>query len=83
MSLTDREAWRSENVDTEVLSAAPTDPNLPVMLQYTSGTTGKPKGVLLRHRSLVNVAKLTMEFVGVETGSVAINRFPCFTLPPV
>ncbi len=78
VSLSDREAWRSEIVDADVVNSAPTDPNLPVMLQYTSGTTGKPKGVLLRHRSLVNVAKLTMECVGVKTGSVAVNPLPMF-----
>ena len=54
------------------------DPDSPVMLQYTSGTTGKPKGVLLRHRSLVNVAKLTMESAEVERGSVGVNPLPMF-----
>jgi fatty-acyl-CoA synthase/long-chain acyl-CoA synthetase len=48
------------------------------MLQYTSGTTGRPKGVLLNHRSLVNVAKLTLEAVEVEAGSVCLNPLPMF-----
>lgn len=52
--------------------------DLPAMLQYTSGTTGTPKGVLLRHRSMVNVAKLTMECGAAEPGSVAINPLPMF-----
>lgn len=55
-----------------------TAPDEPVMLQYTSGTTGMPKGVLLRHRSLVNVAKLTMETAEVELGSVCLNPLPMF-----
>jgi fatty-acyl-CoA synthase len=78
VSLSERDRWRSPHIDAKVAAAAPTDPDAPVMLQYTSGTTGKPKGVLLRHRSLVNVARLTMEFVGVPEGSVTVNPLPMF-----
>lgn len=78
VSLSDRSAWRAEEVDAAVVAAAPTDPDAPVMLQYTSGTTGNPKGVLLRHRSLVNVSKLTMEYVDMPSGSVTINPLPMF-----
>lgn len=60
---------------TALLDAHPDDP---VMLQYTSGTTGAPKGVLLRHRSLVNVAKLSMEAAEVDPGSVCVNPLPMF-----
>ncbi|MFJ8001259.1 AMP-binding protein [Streptomyces sp. NPDC096310] len=56
----------------------PVDPDAPVMLQYTSGTTGVPKGVLLRHRSLVNVAKLTMETAQTEPRPVCVNPLPMF-----
>jgi fatty-acyl-CoA synthase len=78
ISLCDRAVWRSEEIDPAVLAEAPTDPDLPVMLQYTSGTTGNPKGVVLRHRSLVNVAHLTMSVTGVEQGAVAVNPLPMF-----
>jgi fatty-acyl-CoA synthase/long-chain acyl-CoA synthetase len=78
VSLSDRPAWRAEAIDEAVVAAAPTDPGLPVMLQYTSGTTGKPKGVLLRHRSLVNVARVTMQYVDVAPGAVCINPLPMF-----
>ncbi|MFF0449926.1 class I adenylate-forming enzyme family protein [Streptomyces sp. NPDC004609] len=57
---------------------APVDPDAPAMLQYTSGTTGLPKGVLLRHRSLVNVAKLTLETAEVAPGSMCVNPLPMF-----
>ncbi|WP_433799842.1 class I adenylate-forming enzyme family protein [Actinomycetospora sp. CA-084318] len=70
--------WRAEVADERVVAAAPTDPDLPVMLQYTSGTTGRPKGVLLRHRSLVNVARLTLDVVGAEAGAVCVNPLPMF-----
>jgi fatty-acyl-CoA synthase/long-chain acyl-CoA synthetase len=71
-------AWRSDDIDAAVIAAAPTDPDEPVMLQYTSGTTGTPKGVLLRHRSLVNVAKLTLETAGIGPGAVTVNPLPMF-----
>jgi acyl-CoA synthetase (AMP-forming)/AMP-acid ligase II len=54
------------------------DPLSPVMLQYTSGTTGTPKGVLLNHRALVNNAKLTMQTAEIEPGSVCLNPLPMF-----
>lgn len=78
ISLSDRGAWRADDSDPAVVAAAPTDPDAAVMLQYTSGTTGNPKGVLLRHRSLVNVAKLTLEATGVRPGAVTINPLPMF-----
>jgi fatty-acyl-CoA synthase len=34
----------------------PADPDAVVNIQYTSGTTGSPKGVLLTHRGLLNSA---------------------------
>lgn len=78
ISLSDRAQWQAPEVLPAVLRDAPTDPDDAVMLQYTSGTTGKPKGVLLKHRSLVNVAKLTLETVHVEVGSVCLNPLPMF-----
>ncbi|WP_036436440.1 class I adenylate-forming enzyme family protein [Mycobacterium sp. URHB0044] len=78
ISLSDRTHWQAADASPTVLRAAPTDPDEAVMLQYTSGTTGRPKGVLLKHRSLVNVAKLTLEAVEVEDGSVCLNPLPMF-----
>ncbi|HVK28639.1 MAG TPA: AMP-binding protein [Nocardioides sp.] len=78
VSLAERSVWQAAEADADVVAAAPTDPGLPVMLQYTSGTTGNPKGVLLRHRSLVNVARLTMEYVAMPAGAVTINPLPMF-----
>jgi fatty-acyl-CoA synthase len=78
VSLSDRGLWQASEMCSAVLRDAPSDPDEAAMLQYTSGTTGRPKGVLLKHKSLVNVAKLTLEAVEVEAGSVCLNPLPMF-----
>lgn len=78
VSLSDTATWRSAaSVDLGAMDV-PDDPDEVVMLQYTSGTTGRPKGVVLRHRSLVNVAKLTVEAVAVPARAVCLNPLPMF-----
>ena len=54
---------------------APMDP---VMIQYTSGTTGFPKGALLHHRGLVNNATHFMDRMGVAEGNVYVVMMPLF-----
>ena len=53
-------------------------PGDPVQIQYTSGTTGFPKGALLHHRGLTNNARLTMAGFGMAEGEVYVNPFPLF-----
>ncbi len=53
-------------------------PDSIAMLQYTSGTTGLPKGVLLTHRALVNNARFTMEAIGAQRGSICVTPLPMF-----
>src|SRR3954467_10703656 len=53
----------------------PTDP---VMIQYTSGTTGFPKGALLHHRGLANNGADTAVQMGVEPGDVFVTTMPLF-----
>ncbi len=76
VSLSERERWMADPVGLPDLSLI--EPDSIAMLQYTSGTTGLPKGVLLRHRSLVNVARLTMEVAEVEREPVAVAPLPMF-----
>ncbi len=51
-----------QTVDDDALAAraASLTPNDPINIQYTSGTTGHPKGATLSHRSILNNAR----FVG-------------------
>ena len=53
-------------------------PDDPVQIQYTSGTTGFPKGAYLHHRGITNNARFVAERLGVEPGGVYINPMPLF-----
>jgi fatty-acyl-CoA synthase len=54
---------------------SPTDP---AQVQYTSGTTGFPKGAVLHHLGLTNNARQTMACAGVHAGDTLINFMPMF-----
>lgn len=54
------------------------EPDDALMMQYTSGTTGKPKGVVLTHRSLCNNARLFGRRLGLPDRSVWLNSMPMF-----
>ena len=48
------------------------------MIQYTSGTTGFPKGALLRHRGLANNGAHIVNRMGVAEGSTWLTTMPLF-----
>jgi len=60
---------------TELPTVAPGDV---LHVQFTSGTTGIPKGALLHHRGLVNSARFIAERAGFPDGGVWINAMPMF-----
>jgi len=47
-------------------------------IQYTSGTTGFPKGAELHHRGLTNNARFWVERIGLRRGEVYVNPMPLF-----
>jgi fatty-acyl-CoA synthase len=47
-------------------------------IQYTSGTTGFPKGAELHHRGLTNNARFWVERIGLQPGEVYVNPMPLF-----
>lgn len=49
-----------------------------VMLQYTSGTTGFPKGAALHHRGLLNNARHFFHRLGMQDGQVYLTMMPLF-----
>ncbi len=59
----------------ELPTVAPDDP---LMIQYTSGTTGFPKGAYLTHRGLTNNGAHTSDRMGVSEGGVYVVPMPMF-----
>lgn len=56
----------------------PTDPTAPALLFYTSGTTGRPKGVLLAGRSVVVNAQQVAERTEVTRNDRVLHAMPMF-----
>jgi fatty-acyl-CoA synthase len=54
------------------------DPYDMIQVQYTSGTTGFPKGAMLHHMGLVNEANFVAERAGMSDGGVYINAMPMY-----
>ncbi|MEO5666176.1 MAG: AMP-binding protein [Nocardioides sp.] len=50
----------------------------PLVILYTSGTTGKPKGALLHHMGLVHQARLATQRVEFTAEGVWINPLPLY-----
>ena len=56
----------------------PVQPGDPAQIQYTSGTTGFPKGAILHHRGVVNASRFVALGSGVQDGGVWVNAMPMF-----
>lgn len=67
----------------ETFRAPPMSPSDPCTLLYTSGTTGKPKGVLFSHHNLLTVASSTAVEMGVRHESKLLHMMPLTHSAPV
>jgi len=76
LSLADFEDFRdSGSAERELPKVSPDDP---VQIQYTSGTTGLPKGATLHHRGLTNNGRFVVSSLGAQPGEAFLNPAPLF-----
>jgi fatty-acyl-CoA synthase len=57
------------------------DPNDPINIQFTSGTTGNPKGATLTHRNVVNNARyiaMAMRLTEEDSLCIPVPLYHCF-----
>ncbi|MEH2533475.1 acyl-CoA synthetase (AMP-forming)/AMP-acid ligase II [Bradyrhizobium sp. AZCC 1588] len=71
------DGWLDQIRSTPATRLPEIDPGHPAQIQYTSGTTGRPKGALLHHRGLVTNASYVAARAGLED-SVLLSPMPLF-----
>ena len=76
VSFADWEAFCAQAAPDRALPAV--SPDAPAQIQYTSGTTGFPKGAVLHHRGIVNNARLYTARLGLGRGNVYLSAMPLF-----
>lgn len=70
------QATREQGSDPTAVAAA--GPEHPLLLVYTSGTTGTPKGAVLSHRSLHYTALNSVAHERFGPGSIVVSVLPLF-----
>jgi len=76
-----RNAVRSSDLleeESALLDHVEPDPSDPAMIQFTSGSTGDPKGVVLPHSSLLANMRGIGEAAGFRPGDVCVAWLPLF-----
>ncbi len=69
-------AWRDAGADGD--KGRLPSPNDPLLILYTSGTTGLPKGAVLSHGNLSYLARMAQELWGFTASSVNLVASPLF-----
>jgi fatty-acyl-CoA synthase len=75
IDLLDHDALFAGQNDGDLREPVPTDP---AQIQYTSGTTGFPKGAVLHHSGVVQNAYDGLSRIGIRPGDVVLHHMPLF-----
>jgi fatty-acyl-CoA synthase len=75
IDLNDHDALFAGEQEGVARSPGPLDP---AQIQYTSGTTGFPKGAVLHHQGIVQNAYDGLSRIGIEPGDVVLHHMPLF-----
>ncbi|OHV44606.1 class I adenylate-forming enzyme family protein [Pseudofrankia sp. BMG5.36] len=77
-AVVDLEAWAAKILATTDTGAAPppVQPRAPFLVQFTSGTTGQPKGALLDHLGALNSARFSALAIDPTDGEVWCTALP-------
>ena len=76
LALEDYHALRDAAADTDPATTIEAD--IPVLILYTSGTTGLPKGAMLSQRNLSYLGRMARELWGFTSESVNLVAMPLF-----
>ena len=74
-------AGRGVELDRLLEREAELDPDDPINIQYTSGTTGNPKGATLTHHNILNNARSVAEVLGYSEADrvcIPVPLYHCF-----
>ena len=71
-------AGENTPLDTLAKISGAVNPEDPVAIMYTSGTTGRPKGVVLDHLGLINKSMVSTDRQGISTDDRLCLFFPLF-----
>ena len=71
-------SWRDAIVSRSPRRFPPVDPESLAQIQFTSGTTGRAKGVQITHAGMVATGRAFADRLGPTAGRVWLNPMPLF-----
>jgi acyl-CoA synthetase (AMP-forming)/AMP-acid ligase II len=77
------EEWVPLALSTAPTDTAPVDDDSPAVVLFTSGTTSKPKGVVLRHSHLLSYVLETVEFGSADDTDAVLVSVPPYHIAGV